>query len=111
MANAFLIMALVTSIYAILAVNFYACRQPEYFGSFSRALFTLFQICTGDGWARYACICVCICPCTCICVCIILKHFDTSTAGPGMYVMCLICLPHMSALYVGQRRRAPALWR
>ena len=52
-ANAFLIMALVTSIYAILAVNFYACRQPEYFGSFSRALFTLFQICTGDGWARY----------------------------------------------------------
>ena len=50
-ANAFLIMALVTSIYAILAVNFYACRQPEYFGSFSRALFTLFQICTGDGWA------------------------------------------------------------
>jgi len=44
-------MLLVTSIYAILAVNFYSCRSPEFFGSFTRALFTLFQICTGDGWA------------------------------------------------------------
>jgi hypothetical protein len=25
-------------------------RSPEFFGSFTRALFTLFQICTGDGW-------------------------------------------------------------
>mmetsp|Transcript_17917 Transcript_17917/g.27702 ORF Transcript_17917/g.27702 Transcript_17917/m.27702 type:complete len:457 (-) Transcript_17917:814-2184(-) len=44
-------MLLVTSIYAILAVNFYADRSSEYFGNFTRALFTLFQICTGDGWA------------------------------------------------------------
>eukprot|EP00960_Hanusia_phi_P068162 766775-Hanusia_phi.AAC.1 len=49
--NAFLIMLLVTSIYAILAVNFFSSRSPEYFGSFSRACFTLFQVCTGDGWA------------------------------------------------------------
>ena len=33
-----------TSIYAILAVNFFAGRSPEYFGSFSKALFTLFQV-------------------------------------------------------------------
>ena len=26
-------------------------RAPEFFGSFTKALFTLFQICTGDGWA------------------------------------------------------------
>jgi hypothetical protein len=49
--NALLIMLLITSIYAILAVNFYADRSPEFFGSFSKALFSLFQVCTGDGWA------------------------------------------------------------
>ncbi|EKX39507.1 hypothetical protein GUITHDRAFT_114473 [Guillardia theta CCMP2712] len=32
--NAFLIMLLVTCIYAILAVNFYSDRSPEFFGSF-----------------------------------------------------------------------------
>ena len=49
--NALLIMLLVTSIYAILAVNFFAERSPEFFGNFSKALFSLFQVCTGDGWA------------------------------------------------------------
>jgi len=49
--NAFLIMLLVTSIYAILGVNFYSEASPHFFGTFSRALFTLFQVCTGDGWA------------------------------------------------------------
>ena len=39
------------SIYAILAVSFYKDRNAEFFGTFSRALFTLFQVCTGDGWA------------------------------------------------------------
>ena len=51
MGNAFLIMLLVTSIYAILGVNFFAESSPHFFGNFSRALFTLFQVCTGDGWA------------------------------------------------------------
>ena len=51
MCNAFLIMLLVTSIYAILGVNFFAEAAPSMFGNFSRALFTLFQVCTGDGWA------------------------------------------------------------
>ena len=49
--NAFLIMMLVTSIYAILAVTFYRDRNREYFGNFSRAMFTFFQVSTGDGWA------------------------------------------------------------
>ena len=49
--NALLIMLLITSIYAILAVNFFSHKSPEFFGSFSKALFTLFQVCTGDGWA------------------------------------------------------------
>ena len=45
-ANAFLIMMLVTSIYAILSVNLYRELNAEQFGTFSRALFTLFQVCT-----------------------------------------------------------------
>jgi len=39
------------SIYSILAVSFYKERNEEYFGTFTRSLFTLFQVCTGDGWA------------------------------------------------------------
>jgi hypothetical protein len=50
-SNALLIMLLITSIYSILAVNFYAGRSQEFFGSFSKALFSLFQICTCDSWA------------------------------------------------------------
>ena len=49
--NAFLIMLLVTSIYAILGVNFFSENFPESFGTFSRALFSMFQVCTGDSWA------------------------------------------------------------
>ena len=49
--NAFLIMLLVTSIYAILGVNFFSEDFPESFGTFSRALFSMFQVCTGDSWA------------------------------------------------------------
>jgi len=49
--NAFLIMLLITSIYAILGVNFFSENFPENFGTFSRALFTMFQVCTGDSWA------------------------------------------------------------
>ena len=44
-------MLLITSIYEILAMIFFSERSPEYFGSFSKALFTLFQVGTGDGWA------------------------------------------------------------
>lgn len=43
-ANAFLIMFLVTSIYAILGVSFWKERSEEYFGTFTKSLFTLFQV-------------------------------------------------------------------
>ncbi|EKX49828.1 hypothetical protein GUITHDRAFT_104223 [Guillardia theta CCMP2712] len=46
--NAFLIMLLITSIYAILAVNFFGSTSPEYFGTFTAALLTMFQVCTVD---------------------------------------------------------------
>lgn len=70
--NAFLILGIVMSIYAILAVEFYNkmaddchedpnsiwvttrgfCWGREYFGSFSLSLFTFFQILTGDSWSE-----------------------------------------------------------
>jgi len=72
--NAFLILAIVMSIYAILAVEFYYeigenCLQPgspdawlltprgycsgeEYFGTFSKSLYTFFQVLTGESWSE-----------------------------------------------------------
>lgn len=68
-ANAFLILAIVVAIYAILGVEFFkdvgeGCQTPpkyrdpgtcigrEYFGTFSKALFSFFQVMTGDSWAE-----------------------------------------------------------
>jgi hypothetical protein len=39
--NAFLILGIVTAIYAILAVQFYSARSPVLFGDFSRSFFTV----------------------------------------------------------------------
>jgi len=50
-SNAFLVTFLITAIYSILGVSFFDNLAPEYFGKFSVALFTMFQIATGDGWA------------------------------------------------------------
>lgn len=68
--NAFLILAIVMSIYAILAVEFYReldsdchtsghgitkygnCFGEEYFGSFGKSLYTFFQVLTGESWAE-----------------------------------------------------------
>ena len=47
--NAFLILLIVASIYAILATSFFANRSPEYFADFSTSLFTMFQILSADG--------------------------------------------------------------
>jgi hypothetical protein len=68
--NAFLILAIVMSIYAILAVEFYRdldadchttkigitkygnCFGEEYFGRFGKSLYTFFQVLTGESWAE-----------------------------------------------------------
>jgi voltage-gated sodium channel len=49
--NAFLILLIVASMYAILATTFFSDRLPEYFGDFSTSLFTMFQILSFDSWA------------------------------------------------------------
>uniref|UniRef100_A0A6U4UL80 EF-hand domain-containing protein n=1 Tax=Hemiselmis andersenii TaxID=464988 RepID=A0A6U4UL80_HEMAN len=50
-SNAFLVTFLITAIYSILGVSFFDRLAPEFFGRFSLALFTMFQIATGDAWA------------------------------------------------------------
>jgi len=72
-SNAFLILGIVMSIYAILAVELWThmaedcnepggdlnfrtprgkCAGPEYFGTFSRSLYTFFQVLTGESWSE-----------------------------------------------------------
>eukprot|EP00960_Hanusia_phi_P006656 190222-Hanusia_phi.AAC.8 len=50
-ANSFIILALVTCIWAALGTHFFSARSEAYFGTFSRSLFTMFQVVTGDSWA------------------------------------------------------------
>jgi len=52
--NAFLIMFLVTAIYAIMGNSLFGDLDDLYFGTFSRALFTMFQVTTGDQWSDLA---------------------------------------------------------
>jgi len=49
-ASSFVVLALVTSIYAVVAVNILADKDPLRFGYFSTAFFTMTQLCV--GWAE-----------------------------------------------------------
>ena len=50
MANAMALTLMVLAMYSVMAVTFYHESAEEYFGTFGKALFTLFQFSTGDGW-------------------------------------------------------------
>lgn len=50
-ANAFSIVILVNAIYSILGVSFFRDLQPDLFGTFAKAMLTMFQVMTGDSWA------------------------------------------------------------
>eukprot|EP00240_Pyramimonas_obovata_P003206 CAMPEP_0118957174 /NCGR_PEP_ID=MMETSP1169-20130426/61960_1 /TAXON_ID=36882 /ORGANISM="Pyramimonas obovata, Strain CCMP722" /LENGTH=622 /DNA_ID=CAMNT_0006905229 /DNA_START=394 /DNA_END=2262 /DNA_ORIENTATION=- len=52
--NAFAILMLVMCLYAILAVDLFGPENTAYFGKFSQALFTMFQMMTTEGWADIA---------------------------------------------------------
>jgi hypothetical protein len=52
MGNAFCIVCLVTAIFAIVAVTFFASDAPHNFSSFFVAFFSLFQSMTGDNWSQ-----------------------------------------------------------
>ena len=49
--NSMVLLALITGIYASMAVGLFGEKEPVFFGSLSRALFSMFQVCTGDAWA------------------------------------------------------------
>jgi len=49
--NAFFILLIISSVYAVLGTNFFKTRAPEFFDDFLTSLFTMFQVLTGDGWA------------------------------------------------------------
>ena len=90
-ANAILLLALVTCIYATLGVNFFGgkvcaseehrraepgggtamvCNNDEinpYFSKFSMSLLSMFQVCTGDAWV--SCVCACDAWVSCVCAC------------------------------------------
>ncbi|EKX32572.1 hypothetical protein GUITHDRAFT_148525 [Guillardia theta CCMP2712] len=50
-ANAFVVLLLITAIYAVLACMLFKSRDEVLFGKFSAAFFSMFQVCTGDGWS------------------------------------------------------------
>lgn len=63
--NAFGILLLIMSIYAVLAVEFFSTAEgsgfetgrgldhgTEYFGNFPKALYTMFQVLTGESWSE-----------------------------------------------------------
>ena len=42
--NAFFILLILSSVYAVLGTNFFETRSPEFFRDFLTALFTMFQV-------------------------------------------------------------------
>ena len=46
-----MILGLVTCIYATMGVTFFGDDENKLFEDFTTALFTMFQVCTGDAWA------------------------------------------------------------
>lgn len=49
-ANAFVVLTLIMSIWSIMAVSFFRDAMPDHFGNFFLAMLTFFQIMTLDGW-------------------------------------------------------------
>lgn len=47
----FVILWLVSSLYAIIATEIWHLQDDDNFGTFVRSLFSLYQMCTGDSWA------------------------------------------------------------
>ena len=72
MSNAFAIVCLVTSIYAIVATSFFAGVQPDHYGSFFISFFSMFQAITGDNWWVF---------------------FSIVFAGFRLFASCTPCLP------------------
>ena len=51
MINALLILFIVTAGWAVVGVHLFGQVSHEYFGNFEAALFSMFQVVSGDSWA------------------------------------------------------------
>ena len=51
MANAWVLTFMATAMYSVMGVSFYRDTDTRNFGTFGKALFTMFQISTGDNWS------------------------------------------------------------
>jgi len=49
--NAFVLLLVLTIIWAVMGTGVLGERSPEFFGSFQSSLFSLFQVLSGDSWA------------------------------------------------------------
>ena len=65
--NSMVLLALITAIYASMAVGLFGEDEPVYFGKFSRSMFTMFQV----VWAVHVCVCEYVCVCVIVCVCLL----------------------------------------
>ena len=51
MTNALFILFIVTAAWAVVGVHLFGDKSQEYFGNFEAALFSMFQVVSGDSWA------------------------------------------------------------
>lgn len=51
MSNSFVLLTLVSAVYAVVGVNVFGNHSPEFFHDFTQGMFTLFECTTGDGWS------------------------------------------------------------
>ena len=51
MTNALCILFIVTAAWAVVGVHLFHDKSQEYFGNFEAALFSMFQVVSGDSWA------------------------------------------------------------
>jgi voltage-gated sodium channel len=54
LVNAFVVVVIFVNIYAVLGVSFFKDSDPDFFGTFSKAIFTIIQISTLDNWSLVA---------------------------------------------------------
>ncbi len=85
-------MGIVIAIFAVVAIDLFADRDPHHFGSFSRSYFTLFQVAIRVRGSRgkwrgtgRACVCVCVCVRACVRACACVR--DTARARARMRVL------------------------
>ena len=90
--NAFFIMAVVISLYAIVGVAFFSERSPDDFGNLSRGLVAMFRIAAGETWIEGV-------P--------MLRDDDSVDWATGVFVMSFVIIVNWTLLQVS----VAGMWR